>query len=434
MTGRKGNVLVLGVIWQDLYEVSARQANVTLTFKHFQSKPENWRSIVNIVNSLDSTEADRVALRLSPDTILRACSDHYSAYFEAILAAIVDKHHIIMCHQDLLSGDPMWLSDRNSLDAAKRPLFELRASKYGIEEPIQLTMQRFESLVNSLRSSEYAILPYYHTEQVTNFTNDFIEGSLMDRESIRFFVPQNILGKHELERFVDLVRDYCSGLGLSDISISRNDTALGTHFKFKIALGVSSGLVRLEDIFGQFNLLLNECIRNPIAAAEALSRAGISKERADALCTRLAREGARLQLDVEYYFRSKVLEIEHEARRIIIGGPDESLQFPGGTSLTQITIGTLNLVGSSFISNSGDDPQSRVISDFKSLISDRATGVELAALNADIVALEDEEIPGGERLSAYARLKRFVARHADKIEDIAVKTFIAWLESRIAPK
>ncbi|MEQ1822047.1 MAG: hypothetical protein ABL949_06040 [Fimbriimonadaceae bacterium] len=444
--GTKPLLLLLSIDWNVAYTATAKRVGRHVTRRELHSSPANWQKIVDQIRQ-EAGKNPIIVCRLTEYSLLRSCAPEYKSSLFDLLAAMKAEKHLLMMHSGLLGGDLYFLDKKRSFTVygsddkeskRKATELELKAKEYGVQGTGPKIREALIELVQYIRSMDLNIRPYQMRYDAVSVIASFIQDPEDFGDVIRIFIPRSLASRRELERLIELVREYCSQIGLSGITVSRQDTATGAHFTFSGGLASGSTLASIEVIFREFGNFLSLCTAEPKDAKTALVTAGVDPTIAGDLVDLVSKEGRRLKLDLAYTKEKGELDIKYKATESLFGLEAESSTVGQQISpLTQVVYsGTINL-----ITQVGDRAMAIVTGDVANVqgdlvrfISDNSEGMEQMALVADSAAIADPEVASPEKVSAYNRIKRFLGKHSDKFEDVAIKVFLKWMEDKIIGK
>ncbi|MFY9233465.1 MAG: hypothetical protein WAO58_03300 [Fimbriimonadaceae bacterium] len=319
------------------------------------------------------------------------------------------------------------------LDTVLRHVPTSQTVDAALDPVIQQAVSEMCALTESLLTVPgVRLAPYRFNYQIEEVVGAYLDDPESHLDQLRLFVPANLATKLQAERLLDLIRSYCSGIGLSDVSVHKRETASGIHFGFRFHSGPAT-LAKLDGILSEFHRLVDIAAFAPEVAKAGLVAAGIAEVKADELVTLITTEWPRIQLDLEFAQKRRVLDLEKKARERIIGGtsitlPDEdreaiSSRLAAGI-VSLVNPGTVNI----YIGKSERDPEVKRLQD---LIDSNSEGSERAALSADLETIIDSEVPRAEKLSSYQRLKRFWERTSKAVEGFTAEVIARYIDLKM---
>ncbi|MER5921440.1 hypothetical protein [Streptomyces mirabilis] len=446
--------LLIGSQRGDSVTAKLRTLRIPYKIKLLESNPENWKTILQI---LDSGNVKAVIARLSGLAFEHISSSTYQAVAPAILERIGKLPHIAFTHEDTLSGDfdanrlGAYLGIRGEIDDELKHLFLGQYMPPSAEVRESVGRMLSEHLIN--------LIPYSTNAELSVLASNFID----DAEKnllFRVYVPSGRLYATEAEKLLSLFHDWLQRGGRSGVRRDGYKTAAGQVFEFLGGENLQKGDLAAE--FSDFSAFLELCVDNPAAAEESLGSLVSDRRARSQMVARYSREVRRLHLDLKHERESRLLSLRHEIETEVLDlettGPANStvldglvgslVPAPGRITPENIlavdsasgyrSSVTVNLnpqfvtaVESTVLQNIqgtvnlGPEPQQLI-----ELIRQYG-GPEVSELESAVHELEDEDARTVDRLTARQRLKGFLGRMGSAIEGVAVSALQKYLESKL---
>ncbi|WP_225411826.1 hypothetical protein [Stigmatella hybrida] len=259
-------VLLIGVESEGI--VSAlKTAGRQYKIKKLDSGSENWDSIVAY---LDRFDVRCVLVKLNGRVYDLLVHPDYESARERLLDRLARLPHAIFVYEELLFDSPPKqpeLLQPELLEDDESAYFWL--SFHRPKEDVRKT-------ANTLLSNRgLNVLPYRRNAELTVMAAKFVE----DAEHgliFRLYIPTGRLWAHEIDRLLQLFRDYLSRVDHLSVRLDQRRTGSGTVFEFFAAPDDQKLLVKgkstLDVRFQEFSEFLDLCASD-VTQAENLLRA-----------------------------------------------------------------------------------------------------------------------------------------------------------------
>ena len=450
-----GVVLFLGDMPKESATTAAKTTGRDYVTKIFRSSSTNWEAIENLVKKTGSNPRTQIVCIVSEDTIWKACLPEYSQIFERILVALAHTRHIIFIYHKVLLGQLNWLDDQS---------LTWRVKSYHYPDGLEGAKAAINLAVSRLNRDDLRIAPYRKRVElnasIAAFLTEEFTGLIF-----RLYIPNDRLWGAELDKLLKLFRDYLLKVAGVQVTLNQNHTEHGISYNFYSKDTHLTG-DNFAGVLQEFNSFLDVCAHNPAKAADVLRVANVPEVNVQDIVTRYSRDSRRLILDIEYARKSamdqiqyrlmsELLDIESQEQSHLLSGTiaGNSLPTPqplnilsnlmsstarAAVSIQQINIENVQIIGTAkgIIASTiqGDVHYSESDERLIELICQFAAGTDTIQLTSALDELKDSSTRPVDRLTAWQRLQAFLSRHADKIEQVAVKTLATYLESLLKPK
>jgi hypothetical protein len=403
--------------------------------KKLDSTVRNWDTIISFFKTF-SVKA--VIVKLSGSVYSHFNDSGYQSCGKELLSLIANVPNVVFVHESLLD-----------------PCGEAAEKSYFTPPPKQ-----FASRVNDLLSdSGVNLVTYTRNAQVTTIATKF----LADTENgllFRMYVPSGRLWASEVDRLLQLFRDYLSKTGRDSVKLSEFRTANGTAFEFHGTDSLSKPT--LSQDFEEFSQFLDLCVTDPSQAEDILREKKVNSREISAILSRYSKEAKRLQIDLKQDRERKILNIRHRLESELVDAIDlgrnwdllEQLvdsvvpkpislrtahllnQYTAPTTgpsnvtfnLNANTIGAVNAIIDSEIH--GDANVSSQDRELLNLIL-KEGGIHSGELASAVHELSDKEIPQPERVTAAHKLKTFLLKHSNVLGELATGVLKKYIEHKL---
>ncbi|WP_147443444.1 hypothetical protein [Corallococcus sp. AB011P] len=450
-------VLLIGVESEGIVS-TLKTAGRQYKIKKLDSGSENWDSIVAY---LDRFDVRCVLVKLNGRVYDLLVHPDYESARERLLDRLARLPHAIFVYEELLFDSPP--KQPELLEDDENAYFWL--SFHRPKEDVRKT-------VNALLSNRgLNVLPYRRNAELTVMAAKFVE----DAEHgliFRLYIPTGRLWAHEIDRLLQLFRDYLSRVDHLSVRLDQRRTGSGTVFEFFAAPDDQKLLVKgkstLDVRFQEFSEFLDLCASDVTQAENLLRAKQVDPQEVVAIVSRYSKELKRLQIDLRHDRELKVLSIrqrlEAELSEVLpinttlddlsrladmavpsISGVGSALSSEprllqvnaaGGSNVTinysPQAIAAVNAVVAREIH--GDVHLNEMDRKLLDLIEMHAS-TDKPALTSAVRELADASTPQADRLTAGKRLLRFVlqvgSKAADKMVDLGVGILQTYLEKKL---
>lgn len=267
---------------------------------------------------------------------------------------------------------------------------------------------------------------------------------------LRLYVPHGRYQSEQFEDFLTLFSRYLRDVEGKEFSIDVHRTARGTNYVFK-GRGDASSVDDLRDATKRFDAFLALSETDPLAAEQALVRAGSPVRDAGFIVAKYARSIRRLNMEVRHEFERRRLTLAQSLEAELLDAKDSVLlplpaenqpsslfAIVGNTA--PVTINLSNSVVASTVEVgqliSGGISYSVEDKEILELIAAIDDKVEALRLRSELDRLKDVATRPEERRTAVQKLKTFLYTGAKyigrKADDVATKVLVAYLERQIS--
>ena len=319
-----------------------------------------------------------------------------------------------------------------------------------------------EARVNRLlRDHGLNVVPYERNADLTVVATEFLKDAL-EELLFRVYVPMGRLWANELDRLLQLFRDYLLQTGRKGVRLEQTRTDRGIAYEFHG--DYSPGSPALSEDFHDFSRFLDLCVSDPGKAEELLRKMGVEAAEVVEILTRYSKEAKRLQTDLKHDRERNLLNMRHrlesELTDALPGPQDWALinrlveqAMPsavidntyalgeaqqGGRSKSQVTVNVnpqiINTVNGMVAHEiSGNLNLSQNDKELLELIKAHA-GNRAGELTSAVHELSDPGIPKPTRLSGGQKLKAFLYSIAPKAGGVALSVLQEYIEHKIGLK
>ncbi len=427
--------------------------------KILASKPENWQTIIAL---FDSGSVRASVAKLNSDVYRLLLDPRYVVVRNHLMQRIAASRHVVFVYEDLLSDR----SERGTEDSENRhhPI---------ANSPEALDREEFQSFrkippeitleVNTfLRGFSLNLMPYRRNADLTVMATDFLRDAL-EHLLFRIYVPQGRLWANEIDRILQLFRDYLLKTGRKGIRLDQVRTDLGISYEFHDS--DESLQISLASDFSDFSEFLDLCLTVPSEAEALLRKKNVAPMEISEILTRYSKEARRLQVDLKQDRERKLLGIRHRLENelaetlppdiawadldalVATVFPDsERLNFSRVLEIGQQPTTRILALGASTINI---DPQ--IINTVRGVVAEQILGnvtltnedeklLELinehggaksVELNSAVHQLSDGGVPPATRLVSAQKLKEFLWATGKKIGDVGLHVLQSYIEKRL---
>jgi len=315
---------------------------------------------------------------------------------------------------------------------------------------------------NTLRHHNLNLIPYRTNAEVTviatQFLRDAVEGLLL-----RIYVPATRLWANEVDRLLELFRDYLLRTGRKGIRLDQIKTDHGISYEFHGDDAPSAS--SLSEDFQDFSRFLDLCVSNPEEAEAILRQKSIDPKEIASILTRYSKEAKRLQVDLRHERERKLLNIrqrlESELADFLPNNVDWSVieklvasSIPEAFSIVAVSSGSLRGLRSVESSSLTINLMPQIVNTVKGIIAQEIRGdvniseddetlLQLIRQHGDnrstelasaVQVLSDTDIPKSDRLTSAQKLKAFVFSIRDRLGPVATNLMTAYLERKLGLK
>ncbi len=433
-------VVLLGNIGHEGILSSLKAAGRQYKQKFLESKPRNWATIIEY---FDDFSVKAVIAKLSPSVYEHLVDDGYRDVGHALLRKISSVPHVLFVFEGLL--DPM--IDAEFSDAFHIPEIEIR------------------NAVNTLLAKfELNVVPYRRNAEVTVIAGTFVSET-EDGLLFRVYVPAGRIWAEEINRLLQLFRDYLGKVGLASIRLDAIRTDRGTVYEFHGEQ--QAGEQSLSTQFREFSHFLDISISRPEEAEALLKDKNVNPREVVEVLARYAKEAKRLQVDLKQERERKLLSIRHRLESELTDTLPADTDWAAIDTLVATSVPALSNIGPNLLamqtaalpivattreSNGvtinlrpqiiqavhgivaqeiqGGLKLSEEDQELLKLINERAKD-RAPELTSAVYELSDENLPKANRTVAKQKLKRFLVGLGNRAGDLAFGVLQAYVEKKL---
>ena len=284
------------------------------------------------------------------------------------------------------------------------------------------------------------------------------------------YIPFDRLYAAEQRRVLTLFRDWLARTRKHGIRQVERSTSRGAMFEYYADDSVSLSELKAEvDVFSDF---LNKCADAPAAALDVLSETQLSPEAANELVTYFGKEMRRLEVDARHARERGILNLKQALENTLLEAGatlealptsqldsmlEELVPYPDAMATLQLdATATLPAIAGPPIlglpASASVTVHQTIYNAMEQTIIEHVQGTvnlgvqakqllalidrfgaqpNAPALTAAVHELEDPDAPADSRKSAKAKLTKFVADLAGKVEDVTITLLGKYLESKL---
>ncbi len=427
-------VLLINAINHEGVVSSLRTAGKTYAQKMLQSRPSNWREILNLVKS---PNIKVVLAKFTPESYKFFAKAEYKDIGLSLLEEISKKPHRIFIYEYLL--DP----EGNDTE-----------SEYDFYSSRGITPEVIDFTNKLLTSSNVSIFPYLKKSEVTISAQAFLE-EVDDGLLFRIYLPIGRLWEDEVNRLLHLFKGYLDKVAGETIRLDQNNTNNGVIYAF-----YSNSTERPREFsehFADFSHLLNLCVTDSKAAQEILNSQNVQSSEITNIITRFGKEAKRIQVDLRQSRESKLLSIRHrmesELVDVIEDSSLESIQAIVNATVPQVNGVSVPLLPFCNIEHSAKqiniNIQPQIIEKVEGIVAQEINGniyyspeekkilnlieehggKDKTLLETDLNEIKDSSAPKPGRVVAKQRLKKFMIGLGDKATTLGIGVLQKYIEN-----
>lgn len=407
-----------------------------IKYKHklLESKPENWQSIIDI---LENESIRAIFIKLGQNALYNIGSEEYKNIVNKLFDKISEHPNIIFIYEDYLDNQFI-----NRLTTPINAHEEHEQSKNHTEFLYtlqQLENERMDAVIqgiNFVSNSKLNIISYQYNSEVTTLAREFlfqIDQNLL----FRIYIPTAQFNAVELNRLIELFKDYLNKTNGPQITIKQEKTTLGSLYLFYAEDAVTQS--SFNDEFDDFIKFIHICAFEDSPQIESiLKNRDIDPKQILPILTRFQKESKRLYLDINQVYEQKKMALKHRLESELI---DYNLRTQEITTIVKCVLPEtkdhLNL--DHYVHNQ----ESKIIPNVSSDITDKINNIINKELNNNeykeleeqtlimlimkygkedkddllsrVNILKDTELSKAERISAGQKLKDFIIKQGKEI-------------------
>jgi hypothetical protein len=405
--------------------------------KVLHSKPENWQSIIDLI---DSRSVSTVLVKLTDYAYELLAHPDYSSIGKALLTRIATLPHVIYVFEGLYTGEVDDQSENENEWARlfTKPKEEVRILVNGLLDDHRLNVSTYN------RNSEVTVLAQAFLSQC--------ETGLL----LRLYVPNAQLWARETDKILQLFRDYLTRVARVNVRLDETRTPSGVIYELH---DDPNRTVDISTEFEEFSHFVNLCASDMTQAELILHDREIAQAEVIQILTRYAKESRRLQIDMRQEREQKVLSIRHRLESELIDvlpstctieslgllvdaavpailGPRMPLLIPGSPTANQTM--TVN-INPQFVNTVNGIVAQEISGDVSLTESDRElfrlfakyAKYQQAELVSALRELNDESAPKPGRLTAKQKIGKFLLAVGSKTTDVAVGILQSYIEKKM---
>ncbi|HTZ48706.1 MAG TPA: hypothetical protein VMH20_14010 [Verrucomicrobiae bacterium] len=462
----KALVLLLGNVDHEGITHSLKAGGEQYKKKLLASSAYNWRTIIALFE-LFTIRA--VVIKLNADVYRLLLTPAYGTVREELLKKVTASRHIVFVYEDLLSGrtdsSPENINvkrEQEYKNILERLDDEDRESYRTVLEKEQLPAQFLEEVNAFLRTYKLNLVPYRRNADVTVIATEFLKDAL-EQLLFRIYVPQGRLWANEIDRLLQLFRDYLLKTGRKGIRLDQVRTDSGVSYEFHS--DELSPSPSLASDFYDFSQFLDLCLSLPSEAEALLREKNVDPKEIAEILARYSKEARRLQIDLKQDRERKLLGIRHRLESELAetlpastcweeidaliaaalplpsaiglahllegeprGMPKIHMVRPSSININQQIIGTVQgVVANEILGNVTLSSEDKELLKF---IKEHG-GEQSIELSSAVYLLSDESVPKATRLASGQKLKAFLWAIGKKIGDIAANVLQSYIERKL---
>jgi hypothetical protein len=415
--------------------------------KVLDSTPKNWQSILEY---FDIFKIRAVMVKLNAQAYTLLAHPNYQEVGQKLLARIANARHMVSVFEDFLSGYP------NS-EETKVP-----NESHWQDNPPQQVLDRVNS---ALRSLDLNLVPYSRNADLTVVATRFLTDAL-EQLLFRVYVPRGRLWSNEVDRLLQLFRDYLLKTGRTGVRLDQKRTDLGVAYEFHGE--ERAGSPTLADDFQDFSRFLDLCVSNPQEAERLLENKNVDAKEIAEILTRYAKEAKRLQTDLKHDRERKLLSIRQLLESELVDVLPSDYDWKTIEGLASSAIPSADAIQSAYMldyDSSGTRPASirsptvinlspQIINTVNGVVAREIYGgVNLSAQDRELLKLiqkwgnekapelvsavhelSDHGIPKSDRLSRAQKLKSFLYSVGSRAGSVATNVLQSYIEHKLSLK
>ncbi|WP_129587228.1 hypothetical protein [Arthrobacter alpinus] len=428
-------------------------AEKTYDRKLLESKPDNWRKIIDLLQEPDLMA---VIVTLTAKNYEQIDSEEYAAVASKLLEKVSSVPHLVLIHEAVLGGArSMTGSDEESWDGVTWNDTAARQHFGDIDEALRLRVNN--------RVTEAGIRPvtYKRNLDISALASNFLDDS-QNNLMFRIYIPSGKLFEEESSEILSMFHNWLLQVRGRNIRRGGYQTAKGRVVEFFAEDNTQQHTWSEElETFTQFISIID----NTTAATTMIQGLGIDQAMASALVSTYSKKLKRIQLDAKHEreqvtqkinaslrmnqlqtrqaLESDLLEYASDASsdllermldQLIPASP-EVIPLPARLSqphqlplqINQQFFNNVEGVVAQHIS--GNITNNAVPAELMSLIQ-RFGNEEAQALTEATQELADTNAPPNRRIQAKQFLKAFTMKLADKVTDVGITIAQKWLEQQ----
>lgn len=243
--------------------------------KSLYSSPENWISIAEL---LDTFAIQAVLVQLNAQAYFALSHEAYAAEREQLFRRVACLPHVVFVHEEIYSG----VDDEEDGEPLGIP---------------SVPPEVCQSVNEFLRKLDLNIMLYKRNVEMIMVAVSLIEdteGGLL----FRIYIPNDRLWSGEIDRLLQLFRDYLSRVAGLSVRLDQIRTDRGTVVEFH---GHKDDTQQaLSSHFQEFSCFLDLCANDPGAAEALLIQRKLGTSEITRILSKYSKEAKRLQIDLKH--------------------------------------------------------------------------------------------------------------------------------------
>lgn len=303
-------VLLLGHIDHEGITSSLKASGEQYKKKVLDSSIENWYSILKY---FDRFKIRALVVKLTPYTYQLISNPEYQQIAAEFFKQTAKVRHIVFVFGDLLreegSDVPGDMPEPASAPSAQPGPFSVGYDDaYAGDSPYyhRPTKQTLHEVNALLREHDLNLIPYARNAEVTVVATQFLKDAL-EHLLFRVYVPAGRLWAREIDRLLQLFREYLETTGRKGVRLEQIRTDRGIAYEFHGDEFAEPSSLSVE--FQDFSRLLDFCLSDPQQAAAMLQAKSVDADQIAEILTRYSKEARRLQTDLRHDRERKLLSI-----------------------------------------------------------------------------------------------------------------------------
>ncbi|WBL19134.1 hypothetical protein [Citricoccus sp. NR2] len=311
--------LFLGATDSESATTRLRASGAIYRKKMLNSRPDNWRKIVDLVVSPQNRGTLVTLTSGDYDSIH---DPNYQVVAQDLLDGLAKIPHVIFVHEAVfLTPEQRKAAEGGHIDRSTlvditprfddEDYFGMSREDFFGEVPDELRQH-----VNTMfRERGLNVVPYRTNVERSIMANSFLEDN--ERHLLfRFYVPSGRLYARESETLLGLFRDWLGQTGRTRIRQEGYSTNAGQVFEFFSTEGEPSGGV--TSYFQDFSEFLDNCVTFPEVAINQLIVTGLDESAAARTVSRFGTLAKRLTLDLKQRREERSLSLKHQFENLLM--------------------------------------------------------------------------------------------------------------------
>jgi hypothetical protein len=346
------------------------------TKKILESSPQNWESIVTILNT-ETVLASVV--KLTPASYELLDREDYAEVGEELFTRLKATRNLVFAYEDLVNPD--------------------EAEGGGFGDSFHYPELGVRRRVNAkLASFGIETVCYKTNAELTVIGSQFIR-DVLGNLLFRLYVPHGRLYGAEIDKLLQLFKDYLSQTGRVGVSLNRVAAEQGTSYEF---CGDHEKNSELSSDFADFSRFLDLCISDIEKAREVLEGKAVRASQISGILAKYAKEARRLHVDIRQDREMRVLSIRHRLESELVDVLPQSIgnewiaqmvnaAVPEADSLTRITLGSSTPLLPSRVDNLTINVRSQVIGHVQGVVGSEVSGdIHVGPEGKELLKILDE--------------------------------------------